>query len=428
MCKITNKKSNITPYGGLFFTADIFNKKEVKSFIDKILGSRSYNAKYTYSDLVISLYYNNLCCGSFVSDLSVLKERLPESIQKFIPSHDTVEYCAQELKTKNIEIITENNIKHEVNINSKMNKLLPKLAIKLGLIDPNSTDLTLDFDHVILENNKQDAKKTYKFTKGYSPCFANIGDVSLYYENKNGNSPAKFLQKETLERCFENLKENEIKINKFRADSASYQKEVIELLEENVNFFYIRNTNFQALRTACVSHKTWNVVEINNEKKEVASINFKPFQGEKEYRFVVTRSIINKDKEELFEEEKYSYSSVITNDLISNELEVITFYNQRGDVSENYNKNLINDFNINRLPFMDLNTNTVYIGFMLISGILFEWNKKIMVKNKVKGIEIQHRIKRIFFKYISVCAKLISHARKITIVIFSNTIYKHLQI
>ena len=248
------------------------------------------------------------------------------------------------------------------------------------------------------------------------------------YENKNGNSPAKFLQKETLERCFENLKESQININKFRADSASYQKEVIELLEENVNFFYIRNTNFKALRTACIAHQTWNEIEINNEKKEVANIKFKPFQGEKEYRFVVTRNIINKDKKELFEEEKYSYSSIITNDLISNELDIITFYNQRGDVSENYNKNLINDFNISRLPFMDLNTNTVYIGFMLISGILFEWNKKIMVKNKVKGVEIQHRIKRIFFKYTSVCAKLISHARENTIVIFSNTIYKHLQI
>ena len=428
MCKITNKKSNITPYGGLFFTADIFNKKGVKPFIDKLLGSRSYNAKFTYSDLVISLLYNNLCCGSFLSDLNLLKERLPKSIQNHIPSPDTVEYCAQELKTQNTEIVTENNIKHQININPKINKLLPELAVKLGLIDPNSKDLTLDFDHVILENNKQDAKKNYKFTKGYSPCFANIGDFSVYYENKNGNSPAKFLQKETLERCFENLTKNQIKINNFRADSASYQKEVIDLLEENVNFFYIRNTNFQALRTVCIAHKTWKEVEINYEKKQVTSISFTPFKGEKEYRFVVTRSLINKDKEELFEEEKYSYSSIITNDLISSDLAVITFYNQRGDVSENYNKNLINDFNISRLPFMDLNTNTVYIGFMLLSGILFEWIKKIMVKNKVKGIEIQHRVKRVFFTYISVCAKLIKHARENTIVIYSNTVYQNLQI
>ena len=77
---------------------------------------------------------------------------------------------------------------------------------------------------------------------------------------------------------------------------------------------------------------------------------------------------------------------------------------------------------------MDLNTNTVYIGFMLLSGILFEWIKKIMVKNKVKGIEIQHRVKRVFFTYISVCAKLIKHARENTIVIYSNTVYQNLQI
>ena len=109
------------------------------------------------------------------------------------------------------------------------------------------TNLKLDFDHVILENNKQDAKKKYKFTKGYSHCFANIGDVSVYCENKNGNLPAKFLQKETLERCFENFTKNQIKINKFRANSASYQKEVIELLEENVNFYTLETQTFKHL-------------------------------------------------------------------------------------------------------------------------------------------------------------------------------------
>ena len=76
---------------------------------------------------------------------------------------------------------------------------------------------------------------------------------------------------------------------------------------------------------------------------------------------------------------------------------------------------------------MDLATNTVCIGFMLLSGILFEWNKKIMVKNKVKGIEIQHRVKRFFFNYISVCAKIVNHAREKTIIIYSDTIYKYLE-
>jgi hypothetical protein len=41
------------------------------------------------------------------------------------------------------------------------------------------------------------------------------------------------------------LKESQIKINKFRADSASYQKEVIELLEENVNFFTLETQTFK---------------------------------------------------------------------------------------------------------------------------------------------------------------------------------------
>ena len=84
------------------------------------------------------------------------------------------------------------------------------------------------------------------------------------------------------------------------------------------------------------------------------------------------------------------------------DLEIITFYNKRGNDSENNNKNLLNDFNIHRLPFMDLDTNTVYIGLMAICSNIFEWIKQVLVKNKVKGIEIQHRTKRVFMQYIYV--------------------------
>jgi hypothetical protein len=422
MTKIKYSSENITPFGGLNFINDLLKKNDLPNFIDKTLGFRNYRAKYAYSDIIFSLLNNSLCNGEFVSDLKHLKNQSVGSFKEFIPSHDTVEYAFQELKTPNKIIITPENVRHEINQNNTLNDLLIGACVKLNMLKPEVKDYVLDFDNVVLNNDKQDAKTSYKMTKAYHPNFANIGNCTVYFENRNGNTPAKYAQKEALETCFNNLKSRGINIKSFRGDAASYQKEVIDVLELNVSHFYIRNVTSAGFRNICIEENNWETVEINYEKKEVTSIKHTPFQGDKEYRIVVTRTKIkDTNTTNLFPEYSYTYYGIITNDMESSNLEVIIFYNKRGDDSENNNKNLLNDFNIHRLPFMDLDTNTVYIGLMAVCSTIFEWIKMVLVANKVDGVESQHRTKRIFMLYISVCAKFITHARETTFVIFSTT-------
>jgi hypothetical protein len=302
------------------------------------------------------LLYNNLTQGNFLSDLETLKSRLPKTLSQFVPSPDTVEYASQELKADNLVIPITESSSHQVNENTKFNQLLPSLCVALGLIPQNTEGLTLDFDHVINENEKWDSKKTYKHINGYNSCFANIGESTVYFENKNGNSPAKFRQKESFTNCFKGLNNNSIKVSYVRADSASYQKEVIDLIEENDAIFYIRNVTSQSFRDVCIAQQTWKKITYNHEEIEAASVMYTPFKGDKSYRVVVTRQQLVKDGEELFDEQKYKYYGIITNDQVKSDQEVIQFYNQRGHVSENYNKNLLNDFNIKHLPHMDLDT------------------------------------------------------------------------
>jgi hypothetical protein len=109
---------------------------------------------------------------------------LPKSLIEFVPSPDSVEYASQELKVKNMEIAISDSTKHESNENTKFNELLPAMCVALDLIPQNTQGLTLDFDHVINENEKWDSKKTVKHTNGYNPCFANIGECTVYFENK----------------------------------------------------------------------------------------------------------------------------------------------------------------------------------------------------------------------------------------------------
>ena len=426
MDKIRHSSQNITPFGGLNFIHALLKQKNVHGFIDRTLGFRNYRAKYFYSDIVLSLLKNSLCNGEFVSDLKHLKEQITENMKDSIPSHDTVEYAFQELKIPNKIVVTENNITHQINYNKNINNLLTGICVYLGLLNPDVKDYVLDFDNVVLNNNKQDARTSYKKTKAYHPCFANIGNNTVYFENRNGNTPAKYAQEQALKNCFKNLDDNSISIKSFRGDAASYQKGVIAVLEENVEHFYIRNVTSAGFRKICVEEKNWENVEVNYENKEVASIEYSPFQGEKEYRIVVTRSRIKEKQPNLFPEHSYTYYGIITNNMGMSNLHVIKFYNKRGNDSENNNKNLINDFNIHRLPFMDMNTNTVYIGLMAVCSNIFEWIKYVLVKNKVEGVEIQHRTKRVFMQYICVCAKIVRHSRQTVLVLFSSKKYRPL--
>ena len=427
MDKVINSDKNVTPYGGLNFIYQAMRRAGIEEYLNKEMGARSMLAIYSYADVVYSLLGNALTQGSFLADLEVLKEKYSEQFFNRIPSPDTVEYVCQELKTATIIKKTPQGIEHQINYSNKLNATLAGLALKTNQLSTGSSDYTLDFDHLITENEKQDSQWTYKHTKGYQPGMAFIGRLPVYIENRNGNTPACFEQKDTLRRCFDNLDSYGIKIKNFRADSASYQREVIELAEQRCEFFYIRMMDFEDIRANCSQIKKWETVEINNDKKEVASINYQPEMCNKEYRIVVTRHKRKDGQMDLLSGSPYTYQGIITNDENTAEKGVIEFYNGRGD-AENSNRYMLNDFNLHHLPFPDLSTNTVYMYLMGMCATLFEWIKKVLVENRIKGIALMMRTKAVCFHYITVAATFIKHARKSLLKIFSPEEYAVLQV
>lgn len=422
MDKVTKSDKNITPFGGLNFIYNAVSRAGIDNFIDKQLGSRSACAVYSYADVVLSLFGNTLVQGSFVADLEVLKAKFSDQVFHKIPSPDTVEYVCQELRVANVVKQGSKGVVHELNYNNKFNDVLISLAVKTKQLNVGESGYILDFDNVVIANEKQDAKLSYKQVKGYHPNIAFIGQIPVHIENHNGNTPARYEQHQTLERCFDNLKRHQIKIEHFRADSASYQKDVIDVVENNAKYFYIRMMNFDDIRQECAKIKHWQTVRINHVLKEVASVYYKPGIFSKAYRIVVTRHKRKDGQVDLLSGCAYEYQGIITNNEQMSEQTVIEFYNARGD-SENANKNLLNDFNLHHLPFPDMGTNTVFMYMMAMCATMFEWIKTILVNNKVKGIKISMRTKAICFNYITVATTFIKHAREKFLKVFSDENY-----
>ena len=428
MDKIIHSDKNITTLGGLNFIYTAIIDKSLDQYIDSQLGLRSANAKYSFADIVLSLFGNAISQGSYIADIEHLKENYKEQFFQNIPSPDTVEYACQELKTPTTIEKTDKGVIHQFNYSNKINETLVGLAVKTGMLKPGTNRYTLDFDNVVIEHDKQDARTSYKMTKAYHPNFAFINRIPVHIENHNGNTPAKYKQDETLQRNFVNLKKEGIKVTSFRGDSASYQKKVVDVVETNVETFYIRLIDCENFRESCGAKKEWIKVLINNIIKEVATIEYQPFNGDKKYRAVVTRTA-KKDKQiDIISGTAYDYYGIMTNDKIQNEKEVIEFYNQRGD-DENSNKYMLNDFNLHHLPFPDMCTNTVFMYLMAMCATLFEWTKTVLVANKTKGIKITMRVKSIFLEYVMVAATYIKHARKTILKMFSTyVIYCELKV
>jgi hypothetical protein len=427
MDEVTKSSKNITPFGGLNFIYHALSHAGIDKFIDKKIGSRNLSAIYSYSDVVLSLLGNTLVQGSFISDLKLLKEKFSDQVFHKIPSPDTVEYVCQELKQPNLIKKGSNGVTHELNYNNKFNEALVSLGVKTKQLNVCEQGYVLDFDNVVIKNGKQDAKLSYKKLKGYHPNIAFIGRIPVHIENHNGNTPARFEQLQTLERCFENLSKHNIKIEHFRADSASYQMDIINGMENWVKYFYIRMLDFEDIRQACAEIKEWKTVRINNEMKEVASILYQPKKCTKAHRIVVTRNKRKDGQIDLLSGTPYTYQGIITNNEQMTEQGVIEFYNNRGD-AENSNRFLLNDFNFNHLPFPDMDTNTVYMYLMAMCAILFEWVKTILFKNKAKAITLSMRTKAVCFYYITVASTFINHARKKILKVFSEQEYSILKI
>ena len=203
-----------------------------------------------------------------------------------------------------------------------------KFNMKMGLLKRGQV-VNMDFDHVFIKTEKDDAKYSYKQACGYFPGVVSIDGIIAYVENRDGNTPVKFHQADTLARAFDLLKSNGLTVGIFRADCGSYSEDVIRTVDGNCHIFYIRALHSAAMYSQIQDIKDRERVEIDSQETEVASFMSAHFMEDSHYRVVVQRTKVKDDTPDLFGE-KYIHRCIITNDWASDEKSIIEAYNKRG--------------------------------------------------------------------------------------------------
>lgn len=420
--KITNSFDKINPFGGINFVNQTIENSGVYPLIDEVLGKRAVQAEYSYSDVIRALWLLNLTGGDCAEDISEhLRPYLKDIKGVAVPSADTLLHVQKQLATEKEVYTTDKGIEHEFNINENLNRLMVKQLVHCKQLSSTNTEYTFDYDNQFLPAGKYDAKRSYKHADGYFPGIASINNMPIYIENRNGNSNVKYKQDQTLQRAYDILGEFNIKIKRSRMDCGSFSKNIVRVVESNSELFYIRAQRCDDLFEKIQQINEWMLVEIGFKQYEVASIEYPPFGEDRAYRYVISREKNEDGQYNLFTGDHYLYRAIMTNDYQKTDLEVILFYNDRGQ-SERLFDEMNNDFNWNKLPFSFLQENTVFMILMAMCRNIYHYLLE-QISKKVDFVKTTFRLKKFIFRFVVVPTKWIRHAGQDILKVFSTKNY-----
>lgn len=415
MAKVQLKSDNINPFGGLFSISSLFDRSGIRKVVDSTLGRRgSTKAAFSYGDVFLSIFVNYLCGGDCIEDVMGIKSFWDGRDKVRICSSDVILRTLRGLSSDNISYESVQNKTYDFNVNEKMNSLLLRCLAVTGQLHPGDC-VNLDFDHQFIASDKKDAKYSYKHDCGYFPGVASVGDLIVGVENRDGNANVRFHQADTLNRIFTRLeRESRVMVENFRADCGSFSEDVLSVVSEHCERFYIRAGNCQSRRTEFMEHEDWTEAAIGGHKCGVTSFCFDSMLPQLNLRLVVQRTPVtdedpDAEPESLFGTE-YVYRCIVTNDWNNSERDIIRYYNKRGASERNFDCQN-NDFGWSHLPFSFLKENTV---FLIATAMLKNFYMYLLglLEGRVKGLDRTARLKRFMRLFVIVPAKWIRTGRQ----------------
>jgi len=281
--------------------------------------------------------------------------------------------------------------------------------------------LVLDIDATVIESHKSIAYTTYKMFPGFTPIIGHInGGYVIHQEFRQGNIAPADHNLDFLKTCEAQLPQ-EKKFTYLRADAASYQAALFNYCNKNDITYTIGGHLDQSVLYAISQITHWKPLSYkegtaHHLREEVAEFLHTMQDTDHAFRMIVVKKtatpILHGLEQFLTEEELLSYASerytvIATNDPKMSPEEIVHFYRQRGDSSENRIKELKNGFNLKYLPTSHFQANALYFHIGTLAYNLFMLFKCILHTSWQK-----HTIQTIRYKLYHIAGKVITHARQ----------------
>lgn len=279
-------------------------------------------------------------------------------------------------------------------------------VLKRGLKADGIKGYTLDIDATGIEAQKQSAKMTYKGYTGYMPMVGHLSENGLIVgdEFRQGNESPGAGNLAFVKYCEQQLPCGK-RIKALRADSAAYQASVINYCQGNGIEFAIGADLDEAVVRAikAIGGQEWGEYQNGHIAETVHCMN-KTHQA---FRLVVIRRPVQGG---LFDGQAVSerYTVIATNRTERIE-QVLTWYNQRGECSENRIKELKIGFGMERMPCGQFEANAVFFRI----GVLAYNVGRLFVLKTLDACWHQHQVRTLRWKLYETAGKIVFHGRSI---------------
>lgn len=402
--KLETTNENLTSRGGLALLAEFNHGIGLRELTDKHLPKPGSNRGFAASVFVDTLTLMLQGGGKYLEDIRELENE--KGLMKLIkmdklPNPDSIGDWFRRMGTP------ESNQSGLLGLD-KVREIITK-----RLLQKDKTEkYTLDVDATEIIGDKEEALYTYKGNKGYMPMLGFLYEPGLciFDEFREGNeSPAKG-HKKFYEDCKTRMPKGK-EIGYYRADSASYQSELINKLEIDEVTYAITVSQDKAVKAVIntISESEWKEPYKGCGYK-VAETVHSTNKTDQAFRLVVKRE--NRKQPDLFEEvrEHYFYHAIATNwkEEDKSTSEVLKWHNQRGQ-AENFNKELKIGFGMERMPCGQTYANAVFFRIGIISYNLFMGFKRLACPDSW----IKHTIATFRWRMIQVAGRIVKHAGNI---------------
>jgi len=302
-----------------------------------------------------------------------------------------------------------------------VNKVVLKAALH------HCKKVTLDIDATEIIAHKTSAQWTYKKNKGYMPMVGHIAQTGqiLSVDFREGNtSPAKE-NLEFIKQC-SNALPIDCTIDKLRIDAAGYQKSIIQYCDDHHIEYAIRAKTSATLKAQIGSRTEADWMPfINKDGNEVENqhtYRMTHWIGDYDTPFTLViqrtkiegQATLNFNDDNIDAEEVitggYLYRGIATNRADMSDSDIIHWYNQRAEDSENRIKELKHDFGGDVLPCSDFKANALYLLISALSFNLFALMRQLLPEKLA-----HHRATTIRWRLYAIAGKVVKTARQLTL-------------
>ena len=397
--KLKMTKEELTAYGGLALMAEFNHGIGLRELTDNYLPGPQSNRGYAPSVFVDTMILMLEGGGRSLEDIRELAYESPLMRiigREDVPGADAIGDWLRRMGDKG-----KNGLEGLDKVREAINHRIMK---RDGIVQ-----YTLDADATEIISEKYDARFTYKGNKGYMPNlgFLYENTICLYDEFREGNVSPGYGQAGFYLECKKRMPRGK-RIGYYRADSASYQAELINELEEDGVRWAITADQDNAVKTAIASigEQGWKE-PIPGCRYEVAETVHSMNKTNKAFRLVIKRE--TREQGELFHRtgEHYFYHVIATNweREKKDNGEVIAWHNQRGE-AENFNKELKNGIGMERMPCGQSEANAVFFRIGVLAYNLFVGFKRL----SCPASWIKHTIGTVRWKFVHVAGHIVRHA------------------